>query len=153
MNRREIAVAGLVGFVLALALGTGRLTRPDVIVGWVDFFGAWDPTLLLFMAGATPAYCAMYRIARGRGSAVLGSELHVPDGCRIDGRLVLGSTLFGVGWALGGVCPGPALASLGAGMPWALYFVAAMLIGLWLGSVVVEGRGRSRADALISPAS
>ena len=150
MNRLQIVVAVSVGFVLAIALGIGRLTRPDVIVGWVDLFGAWDPTLLLFMAGAMPASHAMYRMARRQGSAVLGGELRVPDARRIDGRLLAGSMIFGVGWAIGGVCPGPALASLGAGMPWALYFVPAMLLGLRLGAAPSPPRAYDDAKAQIA---
>jgi uncharacterized membrane protein YedE/YeeE len=138
VNGRETVVAVSVGFVLAVALGTAGLTRPDVIVGWVDFFGAWDPTLLFFMAGAVPSYSLLYRLARRRTSALLGGELCIPSARRIDARLVAGSTTFGVGWALGGVCPGPALASAGAGMAWTVYFVPFMLLGLSLGGAVAE---------------
>lgn len=127
-------VALLVGFVLALALGMGRLTRPEVILGWVDVFGRWDPSLLWFMAGATPLYALAHRWVIARGAPVLGCELSVPAANGVDRKLLLGAALFGAGWAIGGVCPGPALTSLGAGAAWALPFVAAMSFGLWLGA-------------------
>lgn len=126
------SVAALTGLVLALALGIGRLTRPEVILGWVDVFGQWDPTLLWFMAGATPMYALAHRWVLARGAPVLACELSLPAQTAVDAKLLSGSALFGAGWAIGGVCPGPALTSLGAGAPWALPFVVAMFLGLWL---------------------
>lgn len=127
------AVVALSGLGLGLALVLGRLTVPTVIVGWVDWFGAWDPTLVVFFAGAVSVYHGAYRWAVLRERRGATPALCLPTGRGIDVRLLAGAAVFGVGWAIGGTCPGPALSSLGAGAPWALVFVAAMLGGLWLG--------------------
>jgi len=127
---RNVVAAG-VGVVLAVALGLGRLTRPEVILGWVDVLGDWDPTLAWFMSGAAPVYALAHRWVLARGGPVLGRELPLPTAAAVDAKLVLGSALFGAGWALGGVCPGPAFTSLGAGATWAVPFVLAMMLGLW----------------------
>ena len=128
------AVSACTGFVLAVALGAGRLTRPEVIRGWVDVFGDWDPTLFWFMAGASPVYALAHRWLLARGAPLLACEISLPASADIDRKLLLGAALFGVGWAIGGVCPGPAFTSLGAGAPWAALFVIAMMFGLWLGA-------------------
>jgi hypothetical protein len=137
------AVPALSGLGLGVALVLGRLTLPSVILGWVDWFGDWDPTLLVFFAGAVLVYHLCYRLAVARGRQCL--ELPARRG--IDRQLVVGAAVFGVGWAIGGTCPGPALSSLGAGAPWALVFVGAMVVGLWL------GRGRTACRTGLAGAS
>ncbi|MCA9612553.1 MAG: YeeE/YedE family protein [Sandaracinus sp.] len=119
----------LVGFVLAVALGLSRLTRPEVIVGWLDP-SAWDPTVLFVMIGAVSSFALVHRLARARRPNVCPT----PTKKALDLRLVGGSVIFGLGWGLGGVCPGPALTSLGAGASWTPLFVASMVVGLWLGA-------------------
>jgi len=115
---KQNLVALLVGVLLALALGLGRLTRPEVIVGWVDVLGAWDATLFWFMLGASGVFAPCHAWVRRRGAPLLACTLSLPARTHVDRPLVIGSTLFGVGWALGGVCPGPALTALGGGAPW-----------------------------------
>jgi uncharacterized membrane protein YedE/YeeE len=124
------------GMLMGVGLVSAHITRPEVIHGWLDFTGAWDPTLLLFFAPATAVFHCMFRWARVRERVQRGPTLCLPGVRRIDAKLVTGAALFGVGWALSGSCPGPALASLGAGVPWAFAFVAAMMAGLALGDYV-----------------
>ena len=133
MKLLDQMVVALAGLLLGVALVLGRLTVPSVIVGWVDWFGAWDPTLVVFFAGAVSVYHGAYRwaVLRERRGAI--PALCLPARRGVDARLLAGAAVFGVGWAMGGTCPGPALSSLGAGAPWALVFVASMLGGLWLG--------------------
>ncbi len=124
--------AALSGFLLALALAFGGLTRPEVIIGWVDWFGDWNPRLLAFFAPATLVFALSVRIALWRYRRFGGPEVCIPPKRKIDARLLVGASIFGIGWGIGGACPGPALTSLGAGAPWAIAFVLAMALGLGL---------------------
>lgn len=148
MKRAPLVVAALSGFVLALALAFGKLTRPEVIIGWVDFFGQWNPHLLWFFLSGVVVYHLFTRLEAWQKHRSGGEVCTTPNNGRIDARLVVGSTIFGVGWAIGGACPGPALTSLGAGATWAPLLVGAMALGLKLGDYVrrdVGGGSVSRA--------
>ena len=133
MKALDTVLAGVSGLGLGVALVLGRLTEPRVIVGWVDWFGAWDPSLLVFFGGAVLVYHLVYRWVVARDRQREQPRLTLPARRDVDARLLSGAAVFGVGWAIGGTCPGPALSSLGAGASWPLVFVAAMLVGLWLG--------------------
>lgn len=131
MKACGLAAAAFSGLGLGVALVLGRLTQPSVILGWIDWFGAWDPTLLVFFAAGVSVYHAAYRLAVERDRRGGTPRLDLPARGRVDARLLLGAAVFGMGWAIGGTCPGPALSSLGAGARWALVFVVAMLVGSW----------------------
>jgi len=103
------------------------MTDPARVIGFLDLFGKWDPTLLCVMGGAVAIYGLGTFILRHRKSAEL--KLPATTASSIDHRLVIGAAIFGVGWGLGGFCPGPALANLGALRTEALIFVPAMVIG------------------------
>ncbi|HEY6728676.1 MAG TPA: DUF6691 family protein [Polyangiaceae bacterium] len=135
MTARDAVWTTASGLGLGVALVLGGLTQPATILGWVDWFGAWDPTLIVFFAGAVLVYHGAYRLALARDRRRATPCLDLPPPRAIDARLLGGAAVFGVGWALGGTCPGPALSSLGAGAPWALVFVGAMLVGLRLGKL------------------
>ncbi|HVJ21215.1 MAG TPA: DUF6691 family protein [Polyangiaceae bacterium] len=132
MNAARWLVPAASGCLLALALAFGGLTRPEVVIGWVDWFGRWDLQLLAFFLPATVVYGLAVRLARWRLKRFGGPELGLSTSRNIDGRLVLGAAIFGIGWGIGGACPGPALVSLSTGAPWAVVFVAAMVLGLHL---------------------
>lgn len=129
-GRRAVALASgaLFGFGLALA----GMTRTERVRGFLDFAGRWDPSLLFVMVGAIAVYAVGYRFAVGRASPVFARGLSLPTQRLVDGRLLGGAALFGVGWGLGGFCPGPGLASLVAGGAPVAGFVAAMLAGIVL---------------------
>lgn len=118
------------GLLFGAGLAISGMTRPAKVIGFLDFFGQWDPTLLFVMAGAVGVYAVGYRLARARGKPVLelGFEPSVED--RMTGRLFGGSTLFGVGWGLSGFCPGPAVTALASTAAAPIVFVAAMLAGM-----------------------
>ncbi len=126
----------IVEFAMGLLFGIGLIlsgmTDPGKVMGFLDLFGAWDPSLALVMGGAIAVGTVAFAVARQRATAFLGGVMHLPQAGQIDRQLVLGSLVFGVGWGLAGFCPGPALVSLGAGEPKAAVFVAAMLVGMWL---------------------
>src|SRR5262245_22501129 len=107
----KVVVAFACGALFAAGLGISGMLQPAKILGFLDFFGAWDPTLLGVMVGAIPVYFVAWMLRRGRPS-VWGSPVPAQANHALDGRLVLGATLFGIGWGCVGVCPGPALTNL-----------------------------------------
>ena len=121
-----------IGLLFGLGLILSGLTDPGKVLAFLDLAGSWDPSLLFVMGGATLVAALGFRLARGRGAALLGTPMRLPPGGALDRRLVLGSVVFGVGWGLAGFCPGPALASLGTGLVEPLLFVAAMVAGMGL---------------------
>src|SRR2546421_8294558 len=121
-----LAAGGLFGTGLAVS----GMTDPARVIGFLDVFGAWDPALLFVMAGAVGVYGLGMRILRRFENRTL--KLPVAASSPIERRLVIGSAIFGLGWGLGGFCPGPALANLGALRAEALLFVPAMAIGMLL---------------------
>jgi uncharacterized membrane protein YedE/YeeE len=102
------------------------------VQGWLDVFGDWDPTLAFVLGGAIVPMAIAWRVAARRKVAVLGGPLPLrPEGdARPDRNLIIGSTTFGAGWALAGLCPGPALASLTFGGTGGIVFVVAMAAGM-----------------------
>jgi uncharacterized membrane protein YedE/YeeE len=124
-------VAFLVGFLFAVGLGIAQMTNPQKVIGFLSPFN-WDPSLLFVMVGAVGVHAITYNLIRKRASPLLDSEWHVPNRHDISIRLVLGSMIFGIGWGLGGYCPGPALTSVFAGDVRAPLFVGAMLLGMIL---------------------
>ena len=123
-------VAFACGATFALGLGIGGMTQPVRVLAFLDVAGAWDPRLALVMLGAIAVYAPIYRLALRRGHPTFASAFELPTRRSIDGRLLIGAVLFGVGWGLAGLCPGPALTSLASGKPGALVFVTAMGVGI-----------------------
>jgi len=122
----------LAGLLFGLGLVVSGMTNPAKVIGFLDVFGKWDPSLSFVMAGALLVGAIAFRFAGKRQRAMLGNPMSIPGKRDIDRRLVLGSLAFGIGWGLAGYCPGPALASLASGgaKPW-LFFLA-MLAGMAL---------------------
>ncbi len=120
------------GLLFGLGLIASGMTDPAKIQGFLDLFGRWDPSLAFVMVGAILVAAVGFALARRRKVAWTGAKMDLPRNKRVDKRLLVGGASFGVGWGMGGLCPGPALAALGAGFPPALWFVAAMLVGMWL---------------------
>jgi uncharacterized membrane protein YedE/YeeE len=108
------------------------MTNPAKVQNFLDFLGTWDPSLALVMGGALAVSALGYRIARRRGSPLLATRFSIPTRRELDPELLSGAALFGVGWGIGGFCPGPALAGLLQGAAGVYVFVAAMLGGIAL---------------------
>jgi uncharacterized protein len=125
----RFSVIFLAGAVFGTGLAISGMTDPGRVIGFLDVFGAWDPALLLVMAGAVAVY--------GFGMLILrrfqNHNLKLPSAASspIDRQLLIGAAIFGVGWGLGGFCPGPSLANLGALRIEALIFVPAMAMGMF----------------------
>ncbi|MES2424420.1 MAG: DUF6691 family protein [Pseudomonadota bacterium] len=144
----QIFTALLAGLVFGLGLLLSGMADPAKVLGFLDLAGAWDPSLVLVMAGAIGVGLPVFHYAGKRRTTFSGAPLQLPLARQIDRRLVLGATLFGVGWGIAGFCPGPALVALGMGQGKAVVFVLAMLAGM----AVFELRER-RALAIASTAA
>ena len=119
-----------VGLIFGMGLMMSGMTDPGKVIGFLDLFGSWDPSLALVMGGAILVGFFAFAIAKKRTTTFLGGVLRFPTNMDIDKKLVVGSLLFGAGWGLAGFCPGPALVSMADGQPKALVFVLAMLVGM-----------------------
>ncbi len=124
------AVAFLAGGLFGLGLFLSGMTDTVRAQGWLDMFGRWDPTLGFVLGGAILPMAVAWRLAARQGRSLLGAALPGPPTGTIDRDLLIGSLLFGIGWALAGLCPGPALASLSFGGWNGLLFLIAMLAAM-----------------------
>lgn len=127
------AAALATGTLFGLGLAVAQMTDPRKVLNFLDLTGSWDPSLLLVLGGATGLSLLAFRFILARRVPLLDAQFHLPPPqARVDTRLIAGSALFGIGWGLAGYCPGPAIASLGAGNAEALWVVPAMVAGAWL---------------------
>jgi len=126
------AIHFAIGLIFGLGLVVSGMIDPAKVQNFLDIFGTWDPSLAFVMAGAVAVTFAGYRLAWRNEKPVLEDRFHIPESTAIDRRLVLGAAIFGIGWGLGGYCPGPALTALGLLAPGTIVFVPAMLVGMWL---------------------
>lgn len=122
--------AFIAGGLFGAGLFISGMTDTTKVQGWLDVFGNWDPTLAFVMGGAMIPMAIAWLIRNRRVTSLVGTPLPPPPSTKIDGRLVTGSIMFGMGWGLAGLCPGPAIASLTYGGPGLYVFVAAMLAGM-----------------------
>ena len=128
------------GLVFGIGLIIAGMANPAKVLAFLDVAGNWDPSLALVMAGAIGVGVIAFTIAKKRKTSMLGLPMQLPNTTHIDARLLIGSTLFGVGWGLAGICPGPALVLLGTGTMKGVIFVVALLMGMalyeWLELVI-----------------
>ena len=134
-----------VGLLFGIGLILSGMTDPGKVIGFLDLFGAWDPSLALVMGGAILVGVFAFALAKRRTTTFLGGALTLPGSRDIDRRLVVGGLLFGAGWGLAGFCPGPAIVSLASGQPKAAVFVAAMLAGMLVFEFSERRRQRTAA--------
>jgi uncharacterized membrane protein YedE/YeeE len=141
MTRKVLAAAFFSGLVFAIGLGVSGMTQPSKVIGFLDLFGgAWDPSLALVMAGAIAVHLPLYRLIRARPGSVpmVGSCGPIDDDelsetgvmGSVNAKVIAGAAIFGVGWGMGGYCPGPAVVSLASAAPGVLVFFGAMAAGM-----------------------
>jgi uncharacterized membrane protein YedE/YeeE len=124
-------LAGLCsGLLFGAGLALSGMINPAKVLNFLDLAGRWDPSLAFVMAGAVAVASVGFRLVLGRGRPLFDTAFHLPTKADIDGPLLLGAAVFGIGWGLIGLCPGPAVASLLLGSSGVLVFVPAMLVGL-----------------------
>ncbi|MBG7618145.1 YeeE/YedE family protein [Herbaspirillum sp. AP02] len=132
MNTRLTFAALLAGLLFGLGLIVSGMADPAKVLGFLDLAGLWDPSLAFVMGGAIGVGVIAFARARQMKSSLLGQTMQLPRSTRIDRRLILGSLLFGIGWAIAGICPGPALVLLGEGKMKGAVFVVALVAGMGL---------------------
>ncbi|MDQ6434611.1 YeeE/YedE family protein [Mesorhizobium sp. LHD-90] len=124
----------LVNLALGLLVGAGLVVSgmadPAKVLNFLDLSGTWDPSLAFVMGGAVVVAFVGYRLVLRRESPIVGTDFHLPAKSDIDARVIAGPAIFGIGWGLGGFCPGPALTALGLGAVGTLAFAPAMLVGM-----------------------
>jgi uncharacterized membrane protein YedE/YeeE len=144
----RIVLAYLIGLVFGTGIVLGGMANPAKVLNFFDHAGSWDPSLIFVMAGALGVTFLGYRLVLPRPGPLFAPAFSLPGSRAIDARLVGGAALFGIGWGMAGICPGPAI-SLLAFLPDNLWiFLLAMFIGSLAGSVVMpSGRSRRLAHA------
>lgn len=132
MNRTiyQFGAALLSGIVFGFGLSLSGMLNPVRVRGFLDVFGNWDPSLAFVLGGAVAVAFIGVQVMKKMRHPTFDDSFHVPTTRKIDAPLLIGSVLFGIGWGIGGFCPGPAVASLSVGIPQTVLFVAAMLIGM-----------------------
>ncbi len=117
------------GALFGLGLALAQMTNPNVILGFLDIFGAFDPTLLFVLGGAVATSIVLFWLILRRHKPLFAPQFYLPLSNTIDRPLIIGATLFGIGWGLSGFCPGPALVAVAGGIESAWLFVLAMVAG------------------------
>jgi len=134
--RNLVNAAG--GIIFGLGLLVSGMANPAKVQNFLDLAGTFDPSLIFVMAGAVVVGFVGYRLVLGRAKPLLADRFYLPTKKDIDARLVLGASLFGVGWGLSGFCPGPALVSVPMLATGALIFVPCMLAGMALARLITQ---------------
>ncbi|MBA6287601.1 YeeE/YedE family protein [Colwellia sp. MB3u-4] len=125
----------IAGLLFGAGLTISTMVDPARVLGFLDILGVWDPTLAFVMLGGIAVYLPGYHfLIKPRQSTLLAGDFHVPQKKGVDKPLIIGSTLFGIGWGLSGICPGPGLANLSGGLPAIWVFVLCMLLGMLVAS-------------------
>ncbi len=130
------------GTLFAVGLGVSGMTLPQKVIGFLDFFGDWDPSLGLVLLSSVSVYLILHRLILKRNKPLFDQQFHVPaPSSKINQSLIIGGMLFGIGWGIVGLCPGPALTALVSGHAEAWIFFVAMIVGMYAkGSLDVANR-------------
>ena len=129
----------LIGALFGAGLALSGMLNPSKVAGFLDLFGVWDPSLAFVMGGGVVANFIGHRIVTRRASPLYAASFSLPTNQRVDARLLVGAGLFGIGWGLGGLCPGPAMSSLLLVPGEATLFVMMLLAGLATGRMLTSG--------------
>jgi len=132
----SIASAFLVGTLFGFGLAVSEMIDPARVIGFLDVTGRWDPTLLFVMGGALAVTLPGFPLILRRARPLLAEFFALPTKSKLDGSLIAGAIIFGIGWGIAGFCPGPALAALASGSPAVALFVVAMIAGQWAASLL-----------------
>ncbi|MDP2341983.1 MAG: YeeE/YedE family protein [Deltaproteobacteria bacterium] len=149
---KHTGAAFLAAVLFGVGLVVSGMTSPAKVLGFLDVFGAWDPSLAFVMVGAIAVHAVLYRFVRRRSGPLFADRFLVPERTDIDGRLVVGAALFGIGWGLSGICPGPGLVVLAAGVVDGAVPLLAFMGALVGGMALFELWSRVR-EALRSPSA
>jgi len=143
----KLASALAAGLIFGFGLGLSQMVNPDKVLGFLDVAGAWDPSLAFVMIGAITVGFFAFRFIPKKSKPMFAESFSLPTARDIDARLVAGAVIFGVGWGLVGLCPGPAIASIAYGHYESLIFIAAMVAGFGLTHLVPAAPAKSVTSA------
>jgi uncharacterized membrane protein YedE/YeeE len=129
MNRIASLVSGI---VFGLGLTISEMINPAKVLGFLDLFGNWDPSLMFVMIGALVVSSPMFHLIKKKEKPIFAEKFNYSNNKVIDNKLVIGSVLFGAGWGLGGLCPGPAISSIALLNIYSVTFVISMFVGFYL---------------------
>ncbi len=135
-----------IGLVFGIGLVVSGMSDPAKVLNFLDLAGHWDPSLAFVMGGAVVVAFLGYRIVLKRPAPLVGGRFRLPTRRDIDGRILAGPAIFGLGWGLSGFCPGPAITALSLGSAGTWAFVPAMLAGMWAARAVLDRTGLAYAD-------
>jgi uncharacterized membrane protein YedE/YeeE len=131
MKYKCIITSFIVGLIFGIGLVISGMTQPSKVMGFLDIFGSWDPSLIFVMIGGITVHSGYFFLIKPKfNRPVLTVSYQVPQRKDITASLITGSLLFGIGWAIGGYCPGPAITSLATFSLNPLVFIASMLVGM-----------------------
>ncbi|MGB8599088.1 MAG: DUF6691 family protein [Burkholderiales bacterium] len=130
----------IAGVLFGLGLAISQMISQKKVIGFLDIFGNWDPSLALVMGGAVGVTALLFRFVLRRPNPVFEDKFYVPEKDNIDTPLIIGSALFGIGWGIAGFCPGPAFASLSIGRIEPVLFVLALVGGSLAGKYLVPAK-------------
>ena len=139
---RHIFPGLVVGLIFGAGLALSGMINPARVLGFLDITGAWDPTLAFVLGAALLPSSLAYALVRRMKRPLMADQFRIPQNRTIESRLLAGAALFGIGWGLVGLCPGPAIAALVLGHWQTWLFVAAMIAGMWLHKLYADGRER-----------
>lgn len=129
----SLVLAGLAGLIFGAGLLISGMTQPSKVIGFLDVTGNWDPSLMFVMGGGVVIYMIGFRAVRAwRREPWFDAKFHLPTRRDLDAPLLLGSAVFGIGWGLGGLCPGPGIVAAASGSITGVAFIVAMLAGMYL---------------------
>jgi uncharacterized membrane protein YedE/YeeE len=132
MNAKQSLASLFLGALFGVGLMVSGMMQPQKVQDFLDFTGSWDPSLALVMGGAFLVSALAFPLIVRRKVPLIGHKFHLPTARDLDAKLIIGSALFGIGWGLGGFCPGPAIVGVATGSTSALLFALAMLVGMAL---------------------
>lgn len=137
------------GLLFGAGLGVSGMTQPSKITSFLDITGRWDPSLAFVMVGAIVVHTALFQIIRRGVSPLFEPRFYIPTRTDFDASLFIGAAVFGAGWGLSGLCPGPGLVNVGGASLTALVFVAAMTVGILLARAIqnIQSPAKTGADA------
>ena len=137
MNRVFSLLSGL---IFGLGLTLSSMTNPSKVIGFLDITGTWDPSLMFVMIGAIAICSPIFYILRNKTKPYFALRFEIPKIKKIDKQLIIGSTLFGIGWGTVGFCPGPAISSLALLNPLSILFVISMVVGFYSSKIFIKNK-------------
>ena len=124
------------GIIFGVGLAISNMINPAKVLGFLNFFGQWDPSLIFVMIGAILTSAPFFFLFRNKSKPLFAEIFSIPETKTIDSKLIIGSSLFGIGWGLVGFCPGSAIASLALANEYAIFFLISMFGGFFLTRLV-----------------